>query len=73
MKIDQIVERHQGIYKKLANLENPDLDIKIDKDGVERAGILQESGTNIFVKPDEHKIKRILRAYGNQDPDVGYH
>ena len=73
LKIDQIIERSQGIYKKLANLENDDLDIAIDKDGIERAGILKQIGTSDFVIPDETKIKRILRAYGNQDPEVGYH
>lgn len=45
----------------------------IEKDGIERAGILKDADTQTFVTPDEVKMKRILRAYGNQDPDVGYH
>ena len=74
MKIDQetILERHQGFYKKLVNLENQELDAAMERDGLHRAGILKESDTSDFVLPDKHRIKRILRAYGNLDPEVGY-
>ena len=42
------------------------------RDGLERTGILKTSGTLEFILPDKNKIKRILRAYGNLDPEVGY-
>ena len=54
-------------------MENEELDEKIRMDGVERAGLLEAKDSKKFIQPETQKIKRILHAFGNMDPEVGYY
>ena len=53
-------------------MENAELDEKIKMDGVERAGLLEAKDSATFITPDTQKITRILHAFGNMDPEIGY-
>ena len=58
------------LYQKLVNLENVDLQRKIDNDKINDRSHLKD-GCEYFA-PDSVKIGNIIKAFGNLDYEVGY-
>jgi hypothetical protein len=64
-----------GLYQKLLALDATELEKIIDNDHIATRSTLMEANTTkhkSYFTADQQKLKNIIRAYGQIDPEVGY-
>jgi hypothetical protein len=73
LKADELMNQTgNNMYFKLVCMENRKLDRLIDDDKISERSNIQRTISGKEYAADPHKLKNIIKAYGNIDIELGY-